>query len=131
MKTKVIFSPQLAQWLLHKNYSIVDIKPKREYPNETVFVFKVDEGFEDEVASWLDAKERQVVNKYLRGTRVMMEHLFKSLMEEKHDFYHYLDLHEECTDPTTKATLYTLAEQEMHHYKLIHDIVFKEVPGKV
>ena len=51
MKTKVIFSPQLAQWLLHKNYSIVDIKPKREYPNETVFVFKVDEGFEDEVAS--------------------------------------------------------------------------------
>lgn len=52
-------------------------------------------------------------------------------MEEKHDFYHYLDLHEECTDPTTKATLYTLAEQEMHHYKLIHDIVFKEVPGKV
>lgn len=58
MKTKVIFSPQLAQWLLHKNYSIVDIKPKREYPNETVFVFKVDEGFEDEVASWLDAKER-------------------------------------------------------------------------
>jgi hypothetical protein len=57
MKTKVIFSPQLAQWLIHKNYNIVDIKPKRGYPNETVFVFKVEGNFENEVAAWLEAKE--------------------------------------------------------------------------
>lgn len=60
-----------------------------------------------------------------------MEHLFKQLMEEKHDFYHYLDLYEDCTDATVKATLYTIAEQESHHYKMIHDLIFKETPGKV
>lgn len=52
MKTKLIFSPQLAQWLLNNNYNIVDIKPKRNYPNETVFVFKVENNFEDCISSW-------------------------------------------------------------------------------
>ena len=45
MKTKVIFSPQFAQWLLHNNYRIVELKPKRGYENETVFVFEVVPGF--------------------------------------------------------------------------------------
>ena len=45
MKTKLIFSPQLAQWLLHNDYTIVDLKPKRDCKNETVFVFKVEPGF--------------------------------------------------------------------------------------
>lgn len=46
MKTKLIFSPQLAQWLLHNGYTIVELKPKRNYENETVFVFRVDPGFD-------------------------------------------------------------------------------------
>lgn len=54
--TKLIFSPQLAQWLLNHNYTIVDIKPKREYPNETVFVFKTDENFDSCVKEWLNNK---------------------------------------------------------------------------
>lgn len=54
--TKLIFSPQLAQWLLNHNYTIVDIKPKREYPNETVFVFKIDENFDSCVKEWLNNK---------------------------------------------------------------------------
>jgi hypothetical protein len=45
MRTKLIFSPQLAQWLLNDGFTIVDIKPKRDYPNETVFVFAVEDGF--------------------------------------------------------------------------------------
>ena len=49
MKTKLIFSPQLAQWLLNHNFNIVDIKPKREYPNETVFVFEVRDGFPESI----------------------------------------------------------------------------------
>ena len=45
MRTKLIFSPQLAQWLLHNGYHIVELKPKRDYENETVFVFEVTPGF--------------------------------------------------------------------------------------
>lgn len=58
-----------------------------------------------------------------------MEKLFKQMMEEKHDFYHYMDLEEHCTDPTIKAKLHTIAGQEAQHYKDLYDIVFKEVPG--
>ena len=57
MKTKLIFSPQLAQWLLNNDFIIVDIKPKRNYPNETVFVFEVKEGFLESIQEWLDLKE--------------------------------------------------------------------------
>ena len=57
MKTKVIFSPQLAQWLLHHDYSIVDLKSKRNYPTETVFVFKIEKGFDECILSWLKNKE--------------------------------------------------------------------------
>lgn len=57
MKTKLIFSPQLAQWLLNNKFTIVDIKPKRGYPNETVFVFEVKEGFLESIKEWLDLKE--------------------------------------------------------------------------
>lgn len=57
MKTKLIFSPQLAQWLLNNKFTIVDIKPKRDYPNETVFVFEVKEGFLESIKDWLDLKE--------------------------------------------------------------------------
>ena len=57
MKTKLIFSPQLAQWLLNNKFTIVDIKPKRDYPNETVFVFEVKEGFLESIKKWLDLKE--------------------------------------------------------------------------
>ena len=57
MKTKLIFSPQLAQWLLNNDFTIVDIKPKRNYPNETVFVFEVKEGFQESIQEWLDLKE--------------------------------------------------------------------------
>jgi hypothetical protein len=57
MKTKLIFSPQLAQWLLNNKFTIVDIKPKRDYPNETVFVFEVKEGFLESIKEWLDLKE--------------------------------------------------------------------------
>ena len=57
MKTKLIFSPQLAQWLLNHKYTIVDIKPKREYPNETVFVFEIKDGFLESIKDWLGLKE--------------------------------------------------------------------------
>ena len=61
MKTKIIFSPQLAQWLLHNNFQIVELKSKRNFPNETVFVFKIESGFEESILLWLKNKEE---NKY-------------------------------------------------------------------
>ena len=57
MRTKLIFSPQLAQWLLNHEFTIVDIKPKRDYPNETVFVFAVEDGFIESIQEWLDLKD--------------------------------------------------------------------------
>ena len=30
---------------------IIDIKPKRDYPNETVFVFRVDDNFNDSMST--------------------------------------------------------------------------------
>ncbi len=52
-KTKLIFSPQLAQWLLQNGYIIVDLKPKRGAERETVFVFEVKSGFNACVQAWL------------------------------------------------------------------------------
>ena len=40
MKTKLIFSPQFAQYLLHHGLVVIELKPKRGAINETVFVFK-------------------------------------------------------------------------------------------
>jgi predicted CoA-binding protein len=41
---KVIFSPQLANYLLSKGFTIIKLKPKHDNPSETVFVFKLDDG---------------------------------------------------------------------------------------
>ena len=64
MRTKLIFSPQLAQWLLNDGFTIVDIKPKRDYPNETVFVFAVEDGFIESIQEWLGLKESDEDWKY-------------------------------------------------------------------
>lgn len=56
-KTKCVFSPQLAQYLLQCGYQIVDIKPNRNAPRETVFVFAVGKGFDEQWSIWLDEKE--------------------------------------------------------------------------
>lgn len=61
---------------------------------------------------------------------IMMDKLFKQMMEEKHDFYHYMDLYDECSEPAIKAKLQSIASQEAQHYKELYDIVFKEDPTK-
>lgn len=60
MKTKLIFSPQLAQWLLHNGYRVVELKPKRESDNETIFVFEVTSGFGACIAAWCNAKKNDI-----------------------------------------------------------------------
>ena len=39
MKTKSIMPPIMARKLLHKGNTSVDIKPKKESPRESIFVF--------------------------------------------------------------------------------------------
>ena len=56
-KYKLIFSPQLAVFLLHCGYSIVDLKPKRENPDETIYVFVIDEGFYETIDEWKRNKD--------------------------------------------------------------------------
>ena len=57
-----------------------------------------------------------------------MEKLFKQMMEEKHDFYKYMDLEEECHDAAIRTKLHAIAGQEAQHFKDLYDIVFKEDP---
>ena len=45
MNYKVIIKPSIARTLLHMGHEIKDIKPKKENPLETVFVFEETEKF--------------------------------------------------------------------------------------
>ena len=56
MKTKLIFSPQLAQFLLHNGLKVVELKPKRNSINETVFVFQYDERLNSLMEEWVNRK---------------------------------------------------------------------------
>jgi hypothetical protein len=40
MEYKVILKPSIARTLLHKGNVIIDIKPNKDKPQETVFVFE-------------------------------------------------------------------------------------------
>jgi hypothetical protein len=54
---KVIFSPQLANYLLARDYTIIKLKPKHENPNESVFVFRMEDGLLDCIAEWMEQNE--------------------------------------------------------------------------
>lgn len=57
MKTKLIFSPQLAQFLLHHGMEVVELKRKRGTYNETVFVFKYHPQLGELMEQWINNKE--------------------------------------------------------------------------
>jgi hypothetical protein len=51
---KVIHSPQLANYLLRRGFVIIKLKPKRGYPRESVYVFRMEDGLLDIVAEWME-----------------------------------------------------------------------------
>ena len=51
--SKIIFSPQLANYLLHHGFEIIKLKPKHGSPSETVFVFRLDDGLYDAIEDWM------------------------------------------------------------------------------
>lgn len=57
---KVIFSPQLANYLLSNGYTIIKLKPKHDNINETVFVFKLEEGLYECIENWMGQEETEV-----------------------------------------------------------------------
>ena len=56
MDTKIILNPTIARQLLHYNNPIIDIKPKKENPRETIFIFEVNEKFNNDLKKILDKK---------------------------------------------------------------------------
>ena len=54
---KIIFSPQLANYLLMNGFEIIKLKPKHDNPNETVFVFRLVDGLTDCIEDWMDRKD--------------------------------------------------------------------------
>ena len=54
----------------------------------------------------------------------MMKHLIKHMFAEYEDFMEYYELYEDCTDPAHRVEFKKIAEEEMHHYKMIYDMVF-------
>ncbi len=48
-KYKAIFTPYVARRLLKMNHKIVDIRPKKEAPEQTIFIFEVDETFNNDL----------------------------------------------------------------------------------
>ena len=57
--TKVVPDPVIARKLIHSGYSIVDIKPKKHFPRETAFVFKVVDGFIEDMNKLIEEKQHQ------------------------------------------------------------------------
>ena len=54
---KIIFSPQLANFLLSRGHEIIKLKPKHEHPDETVYVFRLDDGLLESIEDWMDQGE--------------------------------------------------------------------------
>jgi hypothetical protein len=50
---KVIFSPQLANYLLSRGHTIIKLKPKKGSETETVFVFRLEDTLGDSIDDWV------------------------------------------------------------------------------
>ena len=51
MDCKVIIKPSIARTLLHNGNPIIDIKPNKNKPLETVFIFENNEKFKNDLTA--------------------------------------------------------------------------------
>ena len=51
MDCKVIIKPSIARTLLHKGNPIIDIKPNKDKPLETVFIFENNDKFKNDLTA--------------------------------------------------------------------------------
>ena len=52
IKGKLIFSPQLANYLLKRGHQIINLKPHRNNPELTVFVFESNISLFESIEDW-------------------------------------------------------------------------------
>ena len=57
---KIIFSPQLANFLLQRGYTIIKLKPKKTNPDESVFVFKLEDGLLESIEDWMEESKDEI-----------------------------------------------------------------------
>lgn len=57
-KYKSVFTAELARHLLKKNYRIVDIKPLKEDPKRTIFIFENSAELEKDMFKFLNQKKK-------------------------------------------------------------------------
>jgi hypothetical protein len=50
---KIIFSPQLANYLLSRGHTIIKLKPKKGNENESVFVFRLEDTLLEGIEDWV------------------------------------------------------------------------------
>lgn len=60
---KVVSDPVIARKLLQDGFSIVDIKAKKHAPKETVFVFKIEDGFYEKMQQYIQERKDRVAKK--------------------------------------------------------------------
>lgn len=56
----------------------------------------------------------------------MTKKLIKHMFSEYEDFMEYIEMYDDCKDPTFKAEIKKIAEEEMNHYKRIYDMLFSK-----
>lgn len=60
---KIVSDPSIVRKLLKDGYRIADIKPKKGHERESVFVFKVENGFMEKMGEYIKAKKDGKGNK--------------------------------------------------------------------
>lgn len=56
-KTKIVMDAPIARKLLKDGFKIVDIKPKRDHPRETIFVFENSAEFADKLNQYIEERK--------------------------------------------------------------------------
>lgn len=65
----VVFTPDLARKLLHKGYTIKDIKPDKLDPDHkrSIFIFQDEDGIRDDLWNLIEEKKRREIRERRGG----------------------------------------------------------------
>lgn len=60
---RIISDPSLARKLIRNGFALIDIKPKRKYPRESVFVFDNTDDFNEMLEVFIKEREEERAEK--------------------------------------------------------------------
>lgn len=55
-KAQIIFTPQLARFLLKQGFTMIDLKPDKTKAHDSIYVFRNDEGLQEAMTEFISAK---------------------------------------------------------------------------